>query len=59
MAQSPIAAEIHQAFDIHGDIAPEIALHHVILVNHFTDLDYFRIRQFIDAAAALRGGFCM
>src|SRR5690348_16510178 len=32
MTQSPIAAQIHQALDVHRDLTPEIALDHVITV---------------------------
>src|SRR6202023_1171919 len=38
MAQAAIAAEIHQALDVHAGLATQIAFDHVVAVDHFTDL---------------------
>src|SRR5947207_15451552 len=38
MAQAPVAAEIHQPLDVHGNFAPQIALDHVIAVDHLAQL---------------------
>jgi hypothetical protein len=36
--QAAVAAEIHQAFDVHGDFASQIALHGIVAVDHFAQL---------------------
>src|SRR5215467_7134578 len=38
MPQTPVAAEIHQPFDVHCRLASQIALNHIVAVNHFADL---------------------
>ena len=48
--QAAIAAEIHQPLDIHRDIAPEIALDHVVAVDHLADLQHFLISELRDPA---------
>src|SRR5262249_33219283 len=35
VAQAAIAAEIHQPLDVHGDFAPQIALHDIVAIHHF------------------------
>ena len=30
MAAAPVATEVHQALDVHGHVAPLVALHHVV-----------------------------
>src|SRR5437016_9185997 len=45
MPQPPVAAEIHQPFDIHGNVAPQIAFHHIVTIDHFANLQDFLIRQ--------------
>src|SRR6185503_1444448 len=45
MAQPAIAAEIHQPLDVHGDLAPQIALDHVVAVDHLADLQHLLIGQ--------------
>src|ERR1700675_329056 len=38
MTQPTIASEVHQTFDVHGGFAPQIALDHIVVVDHFADL---------------------
>src|ERR1044071_6570533 len=45
VTQTAIAAEIHQALDVDGNLAPQIAFDHVIAVDHFTDLQDFLVGQ--------------
>jgi hypothetical protein len=45
MPQAPVAAEIHQPLDIHGNLAPKVAFNHMIPVNDFADLADLRFRQ--------------
>src|SRR5262245_58146234 len=40
--QAAITAKIHQSLDIHCDIAPQIALDHVVPVDHFANLNDLR-----------------
>src|ERR1700716_1037870 len=48
MAQAAIAAEIHQALDVHAGLATQIAFDQIVAVDHFTDLQHFLIAQLID-----------
>src|SRR5690349_18496082 len=45
VTQTAIAAEIHQPLNIHGDLAPQIALDRVIPVDHFAQLQHFLVGQ--------------
>src|SRR5262245_50274401 len=45
MPQPTIAAEIHQPLDVHGDLASQVTLDHVVPVDHFTDLQHLLIGQ--------------
>ena len=45
MTQPAVAAEIHQSLDVHGDFAPQIALDHIVAVDHFAQLKHFLIGQ--------------
>src|SRR5215468_8901184 len=38
MAQTPIATEIHEPFDVHRRLAPQIAFDEIVAINHFADL---------------------
>jgi hypothetical protein len=49
VSQAAIAAQIHQAFYIHCDFTPQIALDDIIVINGFTDLDHFRFGQIANA----------
>jgi hypothetical protein len=37
MTQSPVNTEIHQAFDVHGDLATDIAFDFIVPVHDFSD----------------------
>src|SRR5262245_28997675 len=45
MPQPTVAAQIHQPLDIHCHVAPEIALHHIVTIDHFANLEYFLVGQ--------------
>src|SRR5262249_39059211 len=38
MTQAPVAAEVHQTLDVHGDLAPKLAFDHIAAVDHLTTL---------------------
>ena len=48
MPDATIAAQIHQPFDVHGYVAAQITLDHIVMVDHFSDLNNFLIGQLID-----------
>eukprot|EP00439_Symbiodinium_sp_Y106_P089608 s1_g2144.t1 len=50
MAQTPIAAQIHQTFDVHRDFAAQITLHQVIPVDRFADLDNLSVGKLVYTA---------
>src|SRR6516165_11054790 len=52
MAQAAIAAEIHQALDVHADLATQIAFDHVVAVDHFADLQNLLVGQLTDATVS-------
>src|SRR5690349_16757439 len=45
MAQPAIAAEIHQPLDVERDLAAQIALDHVVAVDHFADLQHLGVGE--------------
>ena len=47
MAKSPVAAEIHQPFDIHGNLGTELTFHLELAVNYLTDIVNLGLRQII------------
>src|SRR4051794_4105801 len=49
MAQSAIAAEIHQALDVHRNITPQIAFDEIVAIDHLADLQHFLIGELRDA----------
>ena len=53
MAQAPVTAEIHQALDIHGDVAAKIAFHDIVAIDDLADLDDLRFGQLADAPGSL------
>src|SRR5690242_21762904 len=48
MTQAAIAAEVHQPLDVDTGLATQIALDDVVAVDHFADLQHFRIAQLAD-----------
>src|SRR4051794_34382164 len=50
MTQAAIAAEVHQTLDIDAGLATQIALDHIVAVDHFADLQNFLVAQLADAA---------
>jgi hypothetical protein len=50
VAQAAVAAEIHQALDVHSDFAPEIALNLVLAVNQLAEAQHLIVRELVDAA---------
>ena len=53
MAQAAIAAQIHQALDVHRGFAAKIAFHGEISIDDFANTHYFGIVQLIDPAGRL------
>src|SRR5262245_64177640 len=49
--EPPVSAQIYEALDVDRDFAPEIALHHIIAVDHFTDLQDLGVGELVDALA--------
>src|SRR3546814_8023487 len=39
VAQAAVAAEVHQALDVHGHVAAQVALDHVVAVDGLADAD--------------------
>src|SRR5690606_5797094 len=48
MAQTAVAAQVHQALDVHRDLAAEVTLDLVIAVDRLADLQHFGIGQLVD-----------
>ena len=49
MTQTAVAAQIHQALDVHRNFTAQITFNMVIAIDCFTNLQDFRIGQLIDA----------
>src|SRR5579862_1140666 len=45
----PVAADFHQALDVHGDVLAEITLHATLLLYHAADLPDVVFRQILHA----------
>src|ERR1700735_753889 len=45
MTQAAIAAEVHQALDVHAGLAAQIAFDHIVAVDDFADLQHFLVAQ--------------
>ena len=45
MPQPTVAAEIHQPLDVHGHLAPKVALDDVVAVDDLADLQHFLVGQ--------------
>jgi hypothetical protein len=50
VAQTAIAAQIHQTLDVHLNLTPQIAFHHTIGVDMFAYGQNLGVAQFIDPA---------
>ena len=50
MPQALVAAEIHQALDVHRDVAAKITFYLIITINGFTNPEHLVIGQLTDAA---------
>ena len=48
MAQAAIAAEIHQALDVHGDVASQVALDPVVAVDDLAQTRDLGVGQLVD-----------
>ena len=46
-----IVAGIHEPLDVHGDITAEVALDHVVAIDHFTGREDLGVCQLVDPAA--------
>src|SRR5687768_5496688 len=45
MTQAAIAAEVHQTLDVDADFTAQVALDHIVAVDHFADLQHFLIAE--------------
>src|SRR4051794_9988083 len=45
MTETAIAAEVHQALDVHAGVATQVAFDHVIAVDHFANLQHFLVGE--------------
>ncbi len=53
MTQAPVAAQIHQALDVHRHVAAQIAFDQEVAVDDFANLDDFGFRQVADPAGGI------
>ena len=49
MALAAETAQIHQPLDVHRDLAPEVALDHIVAVDGLADADHLILGQLVDA----------
>jgi hypothetical protein len=56
MPQTAIAANLNQPFDVHLDLAAQIAFDFIVLADVFTEQAYFGIRQVFDARIGTYAG---
>src|ERR1700754_2179178 len=49
MAQAAVATEVHETLDVDAGLSAKIALHDVVAVNDFADLQHFLVAQLVDA----------
>src|SRR5215469_8560443 len=52
MSQPTVAAEIHQPLDVHGHLAPKVALDDVVAVDDLADLQHFLVGMLTPAMRA-------
>src|SRR5215212_2313143 len=50
VAEAPVRAEVHKPLDVHGHLAAEVALDHVVAVDSLADLQHLGIRELVDPA---------
>src|SRR6202000_3197322 len=50
VTQAAIAAQVHQALDVHRDFAAQITFDEIVAVDHFADLDGFGFGEVMDTA---------
>src|ERR1700739_3153947 len=48
MTQAAVAAEVHQPLDVDAGLAAKIALHHIVAVDDFADLQHFGVGPLAD-----------
>ena len=51
--KAAVAAQIHQALDVHGGVAAQIAFHQEVAVDDFADLDDFGFGQIAHPALGI------
>jgi hypothetical protein len=47
MPKPPVATEIHQSFDVHGNFGAKFSLDFIFAINNFPDIINFRFRELI------------
>src|SRR4029077_20330481 len=53
MTQAAIAAQIHQALDVHGNVTAQVAFDQEVAVDDFADLDDLGLGQIADPAGRI------
>ena len=56
MAQAAIAADLHQALDVHAHLTAKVALHLEVMVNVITDFTDVLLGQILDAGVRVDAG---
>jgi hypothetical protein len=56
MTQATVTADAHQAPDILGNLAPQVAFEHVSLLEYICDFGYFIAGQVIRALGGINTG---
>jgi len=57
MPQTAIAAEVHQTFDIHRYLTPQITLDFVAFIDYFSNLRYFGFSQLLGSGVKIDTSF--
>ena len=53
MAQTTVAAKVHQTLDVHLRITTQVTFNGVVLVDEFADLQDFSVRKFVDTTGGI------
>jgi hypothetical protein len=56
MPQATITAKIHEAFNIHGHLAPEVTLHFAVPVHGLTNFDNFSLSEIVSPGIKIYAG---
>jgi hypothetical protein len=45
VTQPSVTSKVHESLDVHGDIAPQVAFHHIVTIDDFANLQDLLIGQ--------------